>query len=65
MEAALRTDRQKVDLEINRQVRDQHQRLIEIQTVITARKWIRKPYPDLTMEQISAIVDPIKKTRTN
>ncbi len=65
LEATLNAYKRKVDLQINQQVRDEYQQLIEIQTAIDARKRIRKRYPDLTRKQISAIVDPIEKTRTN
>ena len=65
LEATLNAYKRKVDLQINRQVRDEYQQLIEMQTAMDARKRIWKRYPDLTRKQISAIVDPIEKTRTN
>ncbi len=65
LEATLSAYKRKLDLQINQQVRDEYRQLIEIQTAIDARKRIRKRFPDLTMKQISAIVDPMEKTRTN
>ncbi len=65
LEATLSAYTRKMDLQINQQVRDEYQQLIEIQTAIAARRRIRKRYPDLTRKQISAIIDPIEKMRTN
>ena len=65
LEATLNAYKRKVDLQINQQVRDEYQQLIEMQTAMDARKRIWKRYPDLTRKQISAIVDPIERTRTN
>ncbi len=63
--ATINAYQRKVDLQINQQVRYEYQQLIEIKTVIDARRRIRKRYPDLTKKQINAIIDPIEKMRTN
>ncbi len=65
LEATINAYQRKVNLQINQQVLDEYQQLIEIKTVIDARRRIRKRYPDLTKKQINAIIDPIEKMRTN
>ena len=63
LEAALGAYQQKVDLEINKQIREEYQKLIEMQTSVEARKRLNKRYPNLGSEKITAILDPTKKTR--